>query len=145
MGQLLVVIASLAALQASSAAPRIDAQQRRDIVKSISSLLSERYLYEPVAKRVAEVLQGKLDRGFALGLRVNGRALLVGERTGGGGHFVQGFRLLPHGFQMLLPVGRNLDPRTGESWEGAGLVPDVAVNPEQALQAAIGHLYGWRR
>jgi hypothetical protein len=306
MGQLLVVMASLAALQVSSAAPRIDAQQRRDIVKGISSLLNERYLYEPVAKRVADVLQGKLDRGefdalshpeafaaavtdllqrethdrhlwiwyrdganarlqfaavggpmigraevlpgnigyveirhfvgntaefdaamekvrgvvglvldlrqcaggnreqvrhlstyfyanrtrlpsrqargdqapiedwtldsvpgprfpetptyvltsqrtfsagegFALGLRVTGRALLVGERTGGGGHFVQGFPLLPHGFQMLVPVGRNLDPRTGESWEGVGLVPDVAVNPEQALQAAIGHLSGWRR
>ena len=83
--------------------------------------------------------------GFALGLRVTGRALLVGETTGGGGHFVQGFPLLPHGFQMLLPVGRNLDPRTGKGWEGEGLTPDVAVNTEQALQAAIGHFYGWRR
>jgi hypothetical protein len=82
--------------------------------------------------------------GFALGLRVNGRALLVGEKTGGGGHYVQGFPQLPHGFQMLLPVGRNLDPRTGRSWEIAGLTPDVAVNAEQALQAAIGHFHGWK-
>jgi retinol-binding protein 3 len=83
--------------------------------------------------------------GFALGLRVNGRALLVGERTGGGGHYVQGFPQLPHGFQMLLPVGRNLDPRTGRSWEIEGLSPDLSVNAEQALQSAIGHFHGWRR
>jgi hypothetical protein len=302
----LLVIASLAALQISGPVPRIDAQQRRDIVQSISSLLTERYLSEPVGRRVAQLLQGRLDRGefeslsepeafaaaitdllqaetrdrhlwiwyrdgavarlqfaavggpmvgrvevlpgnigyvevhhfvgdtaeldaamekvkgaaalvldlrqcaggdraqvrhlstyfyatrtrfgsrqtksdpapiedwtldavpgprfpeaptyvltsqrtfsaaeiFALGLRVTARALLVGERTGGGGHFVQGFPVLPHRFQMLLPVGRNLDPRTGDSWEGTGLVPDLTVTPEQALQAAIGHFYGWRR
>ena len=82
--------------------------------------------------------------GLALGLRVNGRALLVGEKTGGGGHYVQGFPQLPHGFQMLLPVGRNLDPRTGRSWEIEGLSPDLAVNAEQALQAAIGHFHGWK-
>jgi retinol-binding protein 3 len=82
--------------------------------------------------------------GFALGLRVNGRALLVGERTGGGGHFVQGFPSLPHGFWMLLPVGRNIDPRTGTSWEGDGISPDVPVHAEQALQAAVGHFHGWR-
>jgi C-terminal processing protease CtpA/Prc len=83
--------------------------------------------------------------GFALGLRVAGRAVLVGEKTGGGGHFVQGLTQLPDGFQMLLPVGRNIDPRSGRSWEGEGVAPDLEVNPEQALQAAIGHFYGWRR
>lgn len=82
--------------------------------------------------------------GFALGLRVSQRALIVGERTGGGGHSVEGFPLLPHGFQMLLPVARNIDPRTGLGWEAEGIKPDLVVNPEQALQAAIGHFYGWR-
>jgi peptidase S41-like protein len=82
---------------------------------------------------------------FALGLRASGRAVLVGETTGGGGHFVQGFPQLPHGFQIVLAVGRNMDPRSGKSWEGDGLVPDLTVNPEQALQAAIGHFHGWRR
>ena len=56
----------------------------------------------------------------------------------------KGFPQLPHEFQMLLPVGRNLDPRTGRSWEIEGLSPDVAVNAEQALQSAIGHFHGWR-
>jgi hypothetical protein len=83
--------------------------------------------------------------GFVLGLRVNGRATVVGERTGGGGHSVDGFPLLPHGFQMLLPVARNIDPRSGKGWEGEGIKPDLEVNPEQALQAAIGHFFGWRQ
>ena len=83
--------------------------------------------------------------GFTLGLRVAGRALVVGERTAGGGHYVQGFPQLPHGFVMLLAVGRNLDPRTGRSWEGEGIAPDIAVPGEQALQAAIGHLYAARQ
>ena len=82
---------------------------------------------------------------FTVALRGPGRATVVGERTGGGGHFVMGFPLLPAGFQMLFSVGRSYDPRTGKTWEVEGITPDLEVNPEQALQAAVGHFRGWRR
>ncbi len=73
---------------------------------------------------------------FTFGLKVTGRATLVGERTGGGGHFG---RVIPlgEGFQMFLPVGRTYDPRTDKGWEGEGIAPDVDVPQERALERAL--------
>jgi retinol-binding protein 3 len=75
---------------------------------------------------------------FTFGLRVTGRATVVGELTGGGGHF-GGPVKLPHGFEMFLPVGRAYDPRTGKGWEAEGLRPDIEVPYAQALDAALSH------
>lgn len=75
---------------------------------------------------------------FAFGLKVTGRAMMVGERTGGGGHFGNITRL-PHGFDMFLPTGRTYDPRTGRGWEAEGIRPDVEVPSPDALEAAIKH------
>jgi retinol-binding protein 3 len=75
---------------------------------------------------------------FAFGLRVTGRATLVGELTGGGGHFGTSVTL-PLGLQMFLPIGRAYDPRTGKGWEAEGLRPDIEVPYAQALDAALAH------
>jgi C-terminal processing protease CtpA/Prc len=75
---------------------------------------------------------------FTFGLRVTGRATVVGELTGGGGHFGNPVRL-PLGLQMFLPVGRAYDPRTGKGWEAEGIRPDVEVPYAQALDAALAH------
>ena len=72
---------------------------------------------------------------FAFGLRVNNRITIVGERTGGGGHF-GGFVKLPHGFRVFLPRGRTYDPKTNQGWEAEGLKPDVEVQYEDALRTA---------
>jgi len=73
---------------------------------------------------------------FTFGLKVTGRATLVGERTGGGGHFG---RLIPlsEGYRMFLPVGRSYDPRTNKGWEAEGIAPDVEVNQDKALERAL--------
>jgi retinol-binding protein 3 len=42
---------------------------------------------------------------FAFGLRANRRVTIVGERTGGGGHFGN-FVQLPGGYHMFVPRGR---------------------------------------
>ena len=73
---------------------------------------------------------------FAFGLRITGRATLVGERTAGGGHF-GGFVQLSPGFAVFLPRGRTYDPRTNKGWEAEGLKPDVEVPYPQALEAAM--------
>jgi DNA-binding MarR family transcriptional regulator len=73
---------------------------------------------------------------FTFGLKVTGRATLVGERTGGGGHFGR-FAALPEGFRMFLPYGRTYDPRTEKGWEAEGIQPDVAVPADQALERAL--------
>jgi DNA-binding MarR family transcriptional regulator len=73
---------------------------------------------------------------FAFGLRVTGRAKLVGERTAGGGHFGR-FVDLPGGYRMFLPFGRTYDPRTGEGWEAEGIKPDVEAPYEKAKETAL--------
>ncbi|HVF38584.1 MAG TPA: S41 family peptidase [Gemmatimonadaceae bacterium] len=73
---------------------------------------------------------------FTFGLRVNGRATIVGERTAGGGHF-GGFIPLPAGFTVFLPRGRTYDPRTSKGWEAEGIKPDVEVPYTEARQKAL--------
>jgi hypothetical protein len=73
---------------------------------------------------------------FAFGLITTKRATVVGERTGGGGHY-GGVVPLVDGFSLWLPRGRTYDPRTGQGWEAEGLKPDVEVPYERALTAAL--------
>jgi hypothetical protein len=75
---------------------------------------------------------------FTFGLKNNDRVTIVGERTGGGGHF-GGTVTLPGGFLMFLPNGRTYDPKTGQGWEAEGIRPDVEATAEHALDAALSH------
>ena len=63
------------------------------------------------------------------------RARVVGERTRGGAHPRQGFRLHPH-LELSVPVGRAVSPITGTNWEGVGVAPDVEVPAADALATA---------
>jgi hypothetical protein len=73
---------------------------------------------------------------FAFALKQAGRATLVGETTGGGGHSGT-FRTLPHGFGMLVATTRSVDPRTGKGWEGEGVRPHREVPVDRALETAL--------
>lgn len=73
---------------------------------------------------------------FALALKTTGRATLIGEATAGANHFGGPTRLTDH-FDVWLPVGRTYDIKTGADWEGAGIAPDIAVDPKQALIVAL--------
>jgi hypothetical protein len=73
---------------------------------------------------------------FSLALKSTGRATLIGEATAGANHFGGGQPLNEH-FAVWLPVGRTYDIRTGKDWEGSGIVPDIAVDPKQALIVAL--------
>ena len=64
-----------------------------------------------------------------------GRATVVGERTRGGAHPTERFRIRPH-LQAAIPVARSLSPASGGNWEGTGVLPDVAVPAAGALAAA---------
>lgn len=76
---------------------------------------------------------------FVFGLKAQRRITIVGEPTGGGGHFGDVVQL-PDGFAMFLPRGRTFDPRTNEGWEATGIQPDVAVPYDQALATAIARI-----
>jgi hypothetical protein len=72
---------------------------------------------------------------FAYNLQTRGRATLVGEKTDGGAHPGGSHRLHPH-FEVFIPVGRAVNPVTGDDWEDSGVVPDIPTAPEEALNVA---------
>ncbi|MFG2045513.1 S41 family peptidase [Dactylosporangium sp. NPDC048998] len=73
-------------------------------------------------------------------LQQTGRATIVGERTGGGAHPREGFRVHPH-LEASIPVARGISHLSGDNWEGTGVRPDVpapATNSRDvALQLAL--------
>ncbi len=72
-------------------------------------------------------------------LQTLGRATVVGERTGGGAHPRVGIRVHPH-LELAVPVARPTNPGTNDNWEGVGVVPDIEVPAEVALNAALQSL-----
>jgi hypothetical protein len=60
---------------------------------------------------------------------------VVGERTRGGAHPCEGYRLHPH-LELTVPVARAISAATGSNWEGTGITPDVSVPAADALPTA---------
>tara|TARA_R110001592_G_scaffold347361_1_gene640848 strand:- start:7684 stop:9162 length:1479 start_codon:yes stop_codon:yes gene_type:complete len=73
---------------------------------------------------------------FAFGMQVSGRAILVGETTGGGG-YTNDFFPLPYGIGASISVGRTYDHRTGNDWQSVGVIPDIQIEKDHALHAAL--------
>jgi len=75
---------------------------------------------------------------FTFDLKNLERATIVGDTTGGGGHTVASYVFDFEGFRMgiRIPYGRAYNPENNEGWEGIGVIPDITVPVEQALDAA---------
>jgi hypothetical protein len=73
---------------------------------------------------------------LALALKRTRRGVLIGEHTAGANHF-GGMEPVGSGLSLFLPVGRTLDPDTGEDWEGRGIEPDISVTADGALEEAL--------
>ncbi|MEJ2289077.1 MAG: S41 family peptidase [Deinococcales bacterium] len=76
--------------------------------------------------------------GLAGALQLHGRATLVGATTAGNVEAVLPF-CLADGSQAWIATGV-LAPIGGPTWEGRGVVPDVAVPPADALDVAVRRL-----
>lgn len=74
--------------------------------------------------------------GVAYDLKVVGRAVLVGQTTGGAGNPSNRPGQLGHGIRVFVPTGRVVHPVTGGGWEGVGVSPDVVTPPSEALTEA---------
>ncbi|MGZ9935799.1 S41 family peptidase [Streptomyces sp. NC-S4] len=72
---------------------------------------------------------------LAYDLQQLGRAVVVGETTGGGAHPREGWTLHPH-LEASIPVGRSVNPVSGTNWEGTGVVPDLPCPAPDALALA---------
>ena len=74
---------------------------------------------------------------FAYDIQTQKRGTLVGETTGGGAN--PGMMVpLGHGFAAFIPTGRAVNPVTGTNWEHVGVVPEVAVDADEAMKEAFG-------
>lgn len=76
--------------------------------------------------------------GFAGALQNVKRATIVGETTAGNVEAVLPF-CLRDGSQAWIATGV-LAPLRGATWEGVGVVPDIAVPEHEALEAAVKYL-----
>jgi hypothetical protein len=73
--------------------------------------------------------------GLCYELQCLKRATVVGEVTRGGAHTVT-YRPLSSGFVADIPFGRATSPVTKRNWEKTGVIPDVKVPAERALEIA---------
>ena len=75
---------------------------------------------------------------FTFDLKNLKRATIVGDTTGGGGHtvstYVFNFDSLRVGIR--IPYGRAYNPENNEGWEGKGVIPDICVPVDDAIDAA---------
>ncbi|MFE4393352.1 MULTISPECIES: S41 family peptidase [Streptomycetaceae] len=72
---------------------------------------------------------------LAYDLQQRGRAVVVGEASGGGANPRRGFTLHPH-LEATIPTARSINPVSGGNWEGTGVIPDTATDPARAHQTA---------
>ena len=78
--------------------------------------------------------------GLAGALQQRGRATVIGERSAGNVEAVLPF-CLRDGSQAWIATGV-LAPIRGPTWEGRGVVPDIAAPPSEAVSAALRFFEG---
>ncbi len=80
---------------------------------------------------------------LAYDLQQLARATIIGERTKGGAHAREGFRVHPH-LEATISVARAVNPVTGGNWEGTGVTPDIEVLAadarDRAYQLGLEHV-----
>ncbi len=76
---------------------------------------------------------------LAYHLAVRGRVTVVGEPTRGAADHVVPVRLARQ-VLGLLPEAEVRDSHTGANWEGDGVIPDIAVPADEALEAALARV-----
>ncbi|MCX5174661.1 S41 family peptidase [Streptomyces virginiae] len=100
-----------------------------------SHLPAPRYLDRPVHILTSgDTFSGGEDVAYTLQAR--GRAVVVGETTRGGAHPTARHAVDEH-ILVTVPTARTINTVTGGNWEGVGVVPDVPVPAQQALETAL--------
>lgn len=83
---------------------------------------------------------GSAAEAFAYHLQAMKRAVVIGEATGGAGN-PGGAYLTDEGFSIFISTEAARNPITQTNWEGTGVIPDIKISAEEALQHARMHLY----
>ncbi|MEM8564438.1 MAG: S41 family peptidase, partial [Pseudomonadota bacterium] len=89
------------------------------------------------------VLQSKdtfsAAEALAYNLQALDRATIVGEVSGGGAHPFEYVPLTDH-YVLWSVTARSINPITKGNWQGVGVKPDIEVDADSALGAALAHL-----
>ena len=72
---------------------------------------------------------------FSYTLKHFGKATIVGKNSQGIAHLV-GAENINQCFHGRFSIARPVNPITKDSWEGAGVIPDIATNIEKSLEVA---------
>lgn len=104
------------------------------IRKSIAEVPGPRRTEVPLYVLTSQAT-GSAAEEFSFVLKNLGRATIVGSRTAGAGHMVNGFPV-GSGFVLGVSITRVSDPATGKEWEKVGVQPDRVVPAEAALLEA---------
>jgi retinol-binding protein 3 len=72
---------------------------------------------------------------FAYNLKMQKRAALIGETTGGYAHPGSNVRISEH-FGVIVPQGRTINAISKTDWEDTGVKPDIEVHAAQAPMRA---------
>src|SRR5262245_2891845 len=104
------------------------------VSRTLASVPGQRMLDVPVFV-LTSPFTGSAAEAFAFTLQLAGRATIVGHRTVGA---AQGGGWVPvgDGFVVFIPSFRSFDPKTGRSWEGSGVLPDIEAPVDRALEVA---------
>jgi hypothetical protein len=98
-------------------------------------LPAPRYADRPVYVLTSEItFSGGEDVAYTL--QAHGRAVIVGETTRGGAHPTARHAVTEH-ILVTVPTARTINSVTGTNWEGVGVIPDVPVPADQALDTAL--------
>jgi len=73
---------------------------------------------------------------FTYNLKNLKRATVVGDTTGGGAHPVTLVAFPSLNVGLRVPYARAVNPITGKNWERSGVIPDIAVPADEALDVA---------
>lgn len=73
---------------------------------------------------------------FANNLKELGRAVIVGEISGGGANPGDEFDI-GEGLKIFISTGKAVNPYTRSNWEGKGVIPHYSVASEEAYKTAI--------
>lgn len=104
---------------------------------SMQTLLGQRYgITKPLIVLISKNTKG-IAEDVAFCLKNLKRATLVGENTAGASLKVDKFKLGDTDFYVTVPTAKSINPITGSSWEVTGVSPDVEIDSEDALAAAI--------
>lgn len=79
---------------------------------------------------------GSAAEEFAYHVKLFKLGTLVGETTAGAANNDSVSALAPPGFVVSISTGRAIHPVNNDNWEGVGVVPDVAVDSDKALDQA---------